>query len=164
MKFNIKSILCICLSICMISIKAMSPEEANKRLFFTIAGTNNSAISLGSLPGSQQVHAHERMGKSISPEASCDDINKLDKKRDFAPYHELFQNAIQIVGEAYHYADAQTPVKYVLRTHIAAEKKALDEKKDNPKADDRQKIALEIKATQLALYMHELLSTDESGQ
>lgn len=166
MKSHVKSIICLILSCCVIHIKAMSPEEANRQLFFlAIAGTSDSTIPLGSSPGSRKVFAQGKMDKSISPEGSSEDFNvsRLHRKRDFAPFHELFQNSIQIVGEAYHHADAENTVKSILREHIASEKKELGEKKDDPKAD-LQKIVLEIKATKLALYMYELLSIDESEQ
>jgi hypothetical protein len=146
--------------------KAMSPEEANRRLFFlSIAGANDSTIPLGSSPGSRQVFAQNKMEKSISPEGSSDDINtsQLHKKMDYAPFHELFQSSLQVFGEAYHHRDAENPIASILRKHIAAEKEALSEKSDDQKVD-LQKIALEIKATKLALYMYELLSIDEREQ
>lgn len=166
MKYHTTSIICLVLSCCIMHIKAMSPEEANKRLqFLAITGTSDSSIPLGSSPGSRQIFAQTKMGKSISPEGSYDDINtsQLHKKMDYAPFHELFQNSLQVFGEAHHHRDAENTIASILRKHIDAEKKALSEKKDDPKAD-LQKIALEIKATRLALYMYELLSSDESTQ
>lgn len=166
MKLPVNSLIFLVLSVCIVHIKAMSSEEANKRLFFlAIAGTSDSTIPLGSSPGSRQAHAHDRMGKSISPEGSSDDINssQLHKKKNYALFHELFQNSMQIFGEADHHADAQTSISDILINHIEAEKKALTKKKDAPK-DELEKIELEIKATRLALYMCKLIGTKEIEQ
>lgn len=174
MKLPVKSIIFLVLNICIVHIKAMSPEEANKRLFFlAIAGANDSTIPLGSSPGSRQVHAHDRMGKSISPEGSSEDVNtsQLHKKMNLAQFHELFQNSIQIIGAAYQEANSENSIADILKEHIEAEKmlfnedkmksmqKGLTYKQEDELKASLQRTSLEINATQLALYACQLLAT-----
>lgn len=177
MKVYIKSVLCVALSGCLMQANAMDPEEANKQLLFlAIAGTNDSSIPLGSSPGPRQVHAHEKMGKSISPEGSTDDVNssQLHKKINLAQFHELFQNSIHVIGTALHQASSENScIADILKDHIQAEKKLFNEQKKKStqtgltyKEEDELKVSLqetsfEIKATQLALYACQLLATKE---
>ena len=164
MKLPIKNLIFLVLSCCIMHITAMDPEEANKRLFFlAIAGTNDSTIPLGSSPSSLQVHALNKMAKSISPEGSSDNITpSTSRKMDYSQFHKLFQNALQIVGEANDHVNYENTITDILKTHIRAEQKELN--KEELGVKKIKEVEFEIKATKLALYMCQLQATDEKTQ